>query len=88
LLSFVLPTREQVRDKIAEATEVWVKQLGLTNEGNKVKRQTMLTLELPGGGRKRRSMRRKRKTRKTSVVNKKNTRKNKNKKTKKIKKQR
>jgi len=88
LLSFILPTREQVRDKIEEATEVWVKQLGLTNEGNTVKRQTTLTLEMPGGGKKRRSMRRKRKTRKTSMVNKKNTRKNKNKKTKKIRKKR
>lgn len=84
LLDFVLPTREQVRSKIDEAVEVWVDQLKLTDEGNALKRQTMLTQEF--GGRKRRSTRRKRKTRKTSVVNKKNKRKNK--KTKKIRKKR
>ena len=87
LIDFILPTREQVRSKIDEAVEVWVKQLGLTNEGNTVKRQTMLTQEIgmPGGAKKRRSVRRKRKTR---TINKKNKRKNKNKKTKKIRKQR
>jgi hypothetical protein len=86
LLDFVLPTREQVRAKIDQSTEVWSKQLGLTDEGNpSVRKHTAgPTQEMPGGAKKRRSRRK----RKGHTINKKNTRKNKNKKTKKIRKKR
>jgi hypothetical protein len=92
LHGFVLPTREQVRSKIDQATEVWAEKLGLTAEGNSsVKRQTAGVTQpmdmMPGGAKKRRSRRK----RKGHTVNKKNkhaNKKNKNKKTKRNNKQR